>query len=275
MRFLIIRKADKNTEAGVMPGDDLISAMGSYNQELANAGAMLDGTGLKPSDKGARIKFSGGKPTVFDGPFAETKELIAGYTMIQAKSKEEAIEWACRWPALDGDGEVELEIRQLYELEDFAPSEGLEQHKTLRAQLSAKPPQVNTYLFFNGQCKEAFEYYAQVLGGKIEYSVTFAECPDPTQNPPGWEDKIMHICMTVGDRRLMASDTPPGHFEEPKGFFVQLDMDTPEEADRLFNALLEGGQVRMPLQQTFWAQRFGMLVDRFGTPWMINCNQPV
>ncbi|MFN3649790.1 MAG: YciI family protein [Armatimonadota bacterium] len=126
MRFMIIRKADAKTEAGELPSEELLSAMLAYNEELMKAGVMLDGDGLHPSSRGARIKFSGGVPTVTDGPFAETKELIAGYTVIQVNSKEEAIEWARRWPALDGDGEVELELRQYFELEDFGPSEAIE-----------------------------------------------------------------------------------------------------------------------------------------------------
>jgi len=119
MRFMIIRKADKATEAGEMPSEALITAMMKYNEEMIQAGVMLAGEGLQPSAKGARIKFSGGKPTVFDGPFAETKELIAGYTMIQVKSKQEALEWVKRWPPLDAGGGVELELRQVFEAEDF------------------------------------------------------------------------------------------------------------------------------------------------------------
>ena len=117
MRFMIIRKADKNTEAGKMPGADLLSAMMKYNEELARAGVFVDGTGLRPSSDGARVQISSSKPTVVDGPFAETKELIAGFTMIQVKSKEEAIEWVKRWPVEDAP--VELEIRQVFEMEDF------------------------------------------------------------------------------------------------------------------------------------------------------------
>jgi len=117
VRFMIIRKADKNTEAGKMPSAELLSAMMKYNEELARAGVFVDGTGLRPSSYGARIQISGSKPTVVDGPFAETKELIAGFTMIQVKSKEEAIEWVKRWPVEDGP--VDLEIRQVFEMEDF------------------------------------------------------------------------------------------------------------------------------------------------------------
>ena len=119
MRFMIIRKADKETEAGVLPSSELLAAMMKYNEELVKAGVMLQGEGLQASSKGARVKFSKGKPTVMDGPFAETRELIAGFSMIQVKSKEEAIEWVKRWPAIDGHGEVEIEIRQVFEVEDF------------------------------------------------------------------------------------------------------------------------------------------------------------
>src|SRR5687768_2941791 len=104
MRFMILVKANKDTEAGIMPEEKLIAAMADYHEQLVKAGALLDASGLQPSSKGARIKFSGGKPTVIDGPFTESKELIAGYTIIQVKSKEEAIEWAKRFPAPHGEG---------------------------------------------------------------------------------------------------------------------------------------------------------------------------
>jgi hypothetical protein len=116
MRFMVIVKADKDSEAGVMPSEKLLADMGKYNEELAKAGVMLAGEGLHPSSKGARVKFSGSKRTVKDGPFAETKELVAGFWLIQAKSKEEAIEWVKRAPF---DGGTEVEIRQVFEQEDF------------------------------------------------------------------------------------------------------------------------------------------------------------
>lgn len=136
MRFMIIRKADAETEAGVMPEEELISAMAAYNEALLEAGVMRGGDGLKPSSRGARVRFSKGSPTVIDGPFAEAKELVAGYTIIDVASREEAIEWARRWPVIDGHGEVELEIRELYELEDFEPGPGLERHGRLRERLA-------------------------------------------------------------------------------------------------------------------------------------------
>jgi len=119
MRFMIIRKADAQTEAWAKPSTALLDAMMAYNEEMIRAGVMLGGDGLKPSSRGARIKFSKGKPKVTDGPFAEAKEMIAGYTIIQVASREEALGWVKRWPVEDGDGEVELELRELYEANDF------------------------------------------------------------------------------------------------------------------------------------------------------------
>jgi len=121
MRFMILRKADKKSEAGVMPSQELLAAMGKYMEEMVNAGVMLGGDGLHPSSKGMRVRFSGGKAVVTDGPFAETKELLAGYCIIQVKSREEAIDWVKRWPALDDDGTLELEVRQFFEADDFGP----------------------------------------------------------------------------------------------------------------------------------------------------------
>ena len=118
MRFMILLKADKNTEAGVLPSEELIAAMGKYNEELMNAGVLLAGEGLQASSKGARVKFSGAKRTVIDGPFPETKELIAGFWMFQVDSKQEAIDWVKRCPN-PLDGEAEIEIRQVFEADDF------------------------------------------------------------------------------------------------------------------------------------------------------------
>jgi PhnB protein len=133
--------------------------------------------------------------------------------------------------------------------------------------------QINTYLTFNGQCAAAFKFYEQSLGGKIEMMMTHADSPMADQVAPDWRDKIMHVRMTVGDQVLMGSDSPPEHYEEPKGFSVSIGVDNPADAERIFNTLAANGTVRMPLQKTFWAVRFGMLVDRFGVPWMINCEQ--
>jgi len=119
MRFMVLVKANKDSEAGVLPDEKILNAMGKFNEELVKAGVMLAGEGLQPSSKGVRVRFSGGKRTVIDGPFAETKELVAGFWLWQVKSKEEAIEWLKRAPFED----AEVEIRQLFETEDFAPSD--------------------------------------------------------------------------------------------------------------------------------------------------------
>lgn len=139
MRFMMLVKTSKDSEAGVMPDDNLIAAMTKYNEEMAKAGILLDLAGLQPSSKGARIKFSGGRPTVVDRPFAETKELIAGYWLIQVKSKEEAIDWAKRCPGPHGEGvEGEIELRQVFELEDFGPSPAIEDARRLESELAKK-----------------------------------------------------------------------------------------------------------------------------------------
>ena len=140
MRFMVIVKADKNTEAGVLPDEKLLAAMGKYNEELVKAGVMLAGEGLQPSSKGARIKFNGAKRTVVDGPFAETKELVAGFWLWQCKSLAEAIEWAKRCPNPTGHESV-LEIRQVFEAEDFGKEftpELREQEEKLRKQMAKR-----------------------------------------------------------------------------------------------------------------------------------------
>ena len=132
MRFMIIVNSSKDSEAGVMPGEELLTRMGKYHEELVRAGAVLDASGLQPSSKGWRIQCSDGKRTVIDGPFTESKELIAGYTIIQVQSREEAMEWALRFPnpAIDGR-EGEIEVRPLFELEDFQPSAAVERFRDL------------------------------------------------------------------------------------------------------------------------------------------------
>ncbi|HXN45070.1 MAG TPA: YciI family protein [Bryobacteraceae bacterium] len=136
MKFMMIVKANKDSEAGVMPGEELLSAMGKYNEELMKAGVLLDAAGLKPSSQGVRIRISGAKRTVIDGPFTETKELIGGYWIIQVKSREEAIEWARRAPSPHPGEDCEIELRPYYELEDFAPSEAVDRERELGQKLA-------------------------------------------------------------------------------------------------------------------------------------------
>jgi len=134
MRFMLLVKADKNSEAGVLPDEKILSEMGKFNEEMVKAGVMLAAEGLQASSKGARVRFSRGTPTVTDGPFTETKELVAGFWLIEVRSKEEAIEWVKRVPFKEG----EIEIRQVFELEDFTPGEAIEHHRKLQEQLAKK-----------------------------------------------------------------------------------------------------------------------------------------
>lgn len=130
MRFMILVKASKDSEAGALPDEDMIAKMATYHEELQKAGAWIDASGLRPSAKGWRIKYSGSKRTFIDGPFTETKELVAGYTIIKAKSRQEAIEWTKRFPN-PGSEDGEIEVRQMFELEDFGPSEAIERFREL------------------------------------------------------------------------------------------------------------------------------------------------
>jgi hypothetical protein len=137
MRFMVIVKATKDSEAGIMPSEEMLGAMAKFNEEMVKAGVMLDGAGLQASSKGARVRFSGDKRTVIDGPFAETKELIAGYWIIQVKSKQEAIEWIKRCPNPHCE-DSEIEIRQLFEMEDFADGPAVEHHRAVAEELAKK-----------------------------------------------------------------------------------------------------------------------------------------
>jgi hypothetical protein len=132
MRYMIIVKANEESEKGVLPEEKLMEAMANYHEELVKAGALLDGSGLKPSSEGWRIRYSGGKRTIVDGPFTEAKELIAGYTLIQVKSPEEALEWSKRFPNPGGEGkDSEIEVRPLYELEELGPSDSVERFREM------------------------------------------------------------------------------------------------------------------------------------------------
>jgi PhnB protein len=133
--------------------------------------------------------------------------------------------------------------------------------------------ELNPYLSFNGKCEAAFKFYEKCLGGKIIMMMTHGQSPMKDQTPADWQDKIMHARMTVGDSVLMGADAPPQYYSKPQGFSVSLSVTDPADAERKFNALAENGTVQMPLQQTFWAVRFGVLIDQFGIPWMINCEQ--
>jgi PhnB protein len=131
--------------------------------------------------------------------------------------------------------------------------------------------EVNPYLNFNGNCEEAFNFYAKTFGGKILFKVTHGETPEGHRNPE-LKDKIMHATLQVGDRVIMGSDAPQQYYSKPQGVYVSLNIKEVAESERVYNALAENAnKVELPLQETFWAERFGMLTDRYGIPWMINC----
>jgi PhnB protein len=134
--------------------------------------------------------------------------------------------------------------------------------------------EVSPYLNFSGNCAEAFRFYEQALGGKIVMMQTHGESAMRDKTPKEWHDAVLHVRMTIGNQVLMGSDAPPQHFEKPQGFAVSLSLKDKAESERVFNALAEGGRVTMPFQATFWSAGFGGLVDRFGTPWMINTDTP-
>jgi PhnB protein len=129
------------------------------------------------------------------------------------------------------------------------------------------------HLNFNGQCEAAFKLYEQCLGGKIEGVRTYAGTPAEEQVPADWRNKIIHATMTIGDQTLMGCDVPPSHYHAPAGFSVAIQLNDTIAGERIFKALAENGRATMPFQKTFWSPGFGMLVDRFGIPWMINCTQ--
>ena len=133
--------------------------------------------------------------------------------------------------------------------------------------------QIVPYLNFKDQCADAFRFYEQLLGGKLLAMMTFGETEAAGHTGPELRNLIMHACLQVGDGLLMGSDSPGEHYEKPQGLYVSLHPTDPAEADRIFHGLAEGGTVGMPIQETFWALRFGMVTDRFGTPWMINCSK--
>jgi PhnB protein len=135
--------------------------------------------------------------------------------------------------------------------------------------------QLHAYLNFNGQCEEAFKFYEKLLGGKITFMMPHEGTPVADKVPAEWSKKILHATLSVGAELLHGADAPPDHYRKPQGFSVSIEIKDAPEADRIFHALAENGTVQMAIQETFWAVRFGMVTDRFGIPWMINCSKPM
>jgi uncharacterized glyoxalase superfamily protein PhnB len=274
MRVMVMVKATKGSEAGEMPSEQLMADMGRFNEQLADAGLMKAGDGLRPSSDGVRVRFSGASRTVTDGPFPETKELVAGYWIWEVKSMEEAVEWVkkCPNPMME---DSDIEIRPLYEFDDFAEADPTGEirarEEALGARLATDGATVQCYLTLGGRCEEALEFYKQAAGARVDVVMRFDESPDPVPEgmlPPGFEKKVMHAQFTIGTTTVMAGDGC-GNEGKPAAFSLALTVKTPDAADRVFNALAEGGAVTMPLGKTFWSPRFGMLTDKFGISWMI------
>jgi PhnB protein len=134
---------------------------------------------------------------------------------------------------------------------------------------------LNPYLSYKGDCAAAFKFYETAIGGKINFVMTYGEAPPGSPVPPDMKDKIMHASMTIGETELMGADAPVQFASTPAGFSVSINVKTPEEAEKIFAALSDGGSVKVPIGETFWAQRFAMLIDKFSIPWMINCEKPM
>lgn len=274
MKVMVMVKATPSSEAGTMPSEELMREMGRFNEELVAAKIMKAGEGLKPSSQAVRVRFSGNKRTVINGPFPETKELVAGYWIWEVKSMDEAVEWVKKCPNPMPE-ESDIDIRPVYEMADFAEADPTgEVAKGEERMLNAMASQeaiVRPYLFFGGRCEEALEFYKEALGAQVGMVLRFNESPDPVPEgllKPGFETKIMHSEFTVGNMTIMASD---GCGDEAPfaGFSLTLTVPTAEAADRIFNALANGGKINMPLGPTFWSPRYGQVADKFGVAWMV------
>lgn len=274
MKVVVFVKATPSSEAGKMPTQQLMEEMGQFNCELMSAGVMESGDGLKPSSKGVRVRFSGEDRVVTKGPFTQTNEVVAGFWIWEVASMDEAIEWVKKCPnPMPEDSDIE--IRPMMEPEDFGEAftgEMQEQEDAMRSELSMRQATAHTYLFFNGRCEEAIEFYQSAVGAKIGMVMRFNESPDPIPEdmslPAGWEKKIMHCDFTIGQTMVMASD---GCNETATfaGFRLALTVPTEADADRVFQALSKDGTIDMPLSKTFWSPRYGQLTDKFGVGWMV------
>ncbi len=276
MRFMIIVKATKDSEAGVMPTDALISEMADYHQQLTDAGVLLDASGLQPSAKGWRIDYAGKESTFVEGPFTETKELVAGYTIIQVNSRQEAIAWTKRFPNPSIDGkEGEIEVRQLFELEDFEPGRGIERFRKMEAQregggttltpqsLNGCPEGMHTatpYLTCAGAA-EAIEFYKNAFNAE-----ELARLPGP-------DGEIVHAMIRIGDSMVMLAD----EFPEMESFSPKSLKGSPvtihlyvENVDAFVSRAVEAGaKIVMPVADMFWGDRYGQLEDPFGHKWSV------
>lgn len=274
MKVMVIVKASPSSEAGKMPGEALLTAMGNFNEKLVKAGIMEFGEGLKPSSEGLRVRFSGSQRVVTTGPFVETNELIAGFWIWNVKSMEEALEWVKQCPN-PMEEESDIEIRTFYEMEDFAEIDSTgkvaAQEDELRNAMSMQKAEIKNYLFFSGRCEEALNFYQQHLGASINFMMRFNENPDPMPEgmlQDGFENKIMHAEFNLANMVIYASDGC-NDAENFSGFRLALIIQKKEDAERIFSALATGGKIDMPLMKTFWSPLYGQVTDQFGVGWMV------
>lgn len=169
------------------------------------------------------------------------------------------------------DGQVRLELRRYFELADFAPSAAIEKHRALGDKLARLPVGVSTHLVFAGHCREALEFYADLMGGQVRAMLPYGDTPMAEQVPASFRDRICHAELVLGAHTIMGADRLPECYQAPAGNEIALQYDDIALGEEVFRALAENGSVRMPFAETFWAQRFGMVVDRFGIGWMVNC----
>jgi len=270
MKVMVVVKANPESEAGKMPSTEVLSEMGKFNEQLVQAGVLLAAEGLHPTSKAKRVAFEGKNRSVIDGPFAETKELIAGYWIWKVDSIDDAVEWLKKSPFQEG----ELDIRPIFSQEDFGDEltpELREQETQLASDIEMQQVAATQYLFFSGQCEQALEFYKEHLGAKVGMIMRFNESPDPLPEgmlKEGFERKIMHSEFTIGSTRILASD---GCNDKEKfdGFRIALSAHNKETAEHLFEALSQGGRVDMPLGPTFFSPLYGQVTDQFGLGWII------
>jgi uncharacterized glyoxalase superfamily protein PhnB len=275
MRFMVMIKANRDTEAGVMPSEQLLAEMGRFNEELVKAGVMQGGEGLQPSSKGARVRFSGKERQVIDGPFTETKELVAGFWIWKLNSLQEAIEWAKRCPNPTGEA-GEIEIRQIFEAEDFGAEftpELREQEEKLRAQIEAQAKGVNPvpqpngatpYLVVKGAA-DAIAFYERVFGAQV---VVRLDAPNGS---------VVHCELKVGPASFMLTEEMPEHGSLSPlsigGSASHAVLFVPD-ADAVYaKAVAAGAKPGMPMADQFWGDRSGSITDPFGHCWFISTHK--
>lgn len=275
MRFIIIVKATRDSEAGVMPDEQLIAAMATYHEELMKAGVLLDASGLQPSSKGWRIRYSGAKRTLVDGPYTESKELIAGYTMIQMKTREEAIAWTKRYPNPVGEGkEAEIEVRQLFELDDFAPGDAIEHFREMDTGIKSRRVEpvieghkismqsmqtITPCLWFDHQAEQAAEFYTAIF--KNSKIVNISRYGKAGHEVHGMQaGTVMTVAFELDGQTFTALNGGP-IFKFNEAISLQVNCETQQEVDYYWAKLSEGGDEK--------AQQCGWLKDKYGLSWQI------